>query len=552
MKEIVKIFALGGLDENGKNLYVVDINEDLYIFDAGIRYPEESLLGIDIILPGINYLFENRHRIKAFFISHGHDENMGAIPFLCEEIQAPVFATKLTIALIKDAAKRYKKEEVNIPFVEIKRDETIHVDDKTIYAFAVTHGSSEAVGYALETKHGLIVYSGDYILDFSADEPYRSDFNRISYLSTKPTLCLLTDSYNSTYKGMVSPNHKIYHRLCQIMEDVKGRIFISLYGQNLFGLQEIIAATIKSKRKLLLYTDYSKNILDTLQGLYENPFIDEKNISTNPLEVNSVILVMDLGSKVFETLTKIAESNENEDSLKITEEDAFILASPPHTGTELMYAKILDKLYRTNAQIFNISSKEMVSMHAGSQDLKMLLSILKPKYYMPIRGYYIKMIENAKLAVDLGYNHNNILVYDNGMVANFEDGVLIRSHESVECKEIMVDGIGIGDVGSVVINDRRKLSSDGVMILGISFSMSTRKIVAGPDIQMRGLIFLKDANEIVNKISGIFEKTVFDYVQKPGLVDFNELRNICKENISRVVRSDLGKDPMILPVIISV
>lgn len=301
-----------------------------------------------------------------------------------------------------------------------------------------------------------------------------------------------------------------------------------------------------------MYTDYSKNILDTLQGLYENPFIDEKNISTNPLEVNSVILVMDLGSKVFETLTKIAESNENEDSLKITEEDAFILASPPHTGTELMYAKILDKLYRTNAQIFNISSKEMVSMHAGSQDLKMLLSILKPKYYMPIRGYYIKMIENAKLAVDLGYNHNNILVYDNGMVANFEDGVLIRSHESVECKEIMVDGIGIGDVGSVVINDRRKLSSDGVMILGISFSMSTRKIVAGPDIQMRGLIFLKDANEIVDKISGIFEKTVFDYVQKPGLVDFNELRNICKENISRVVRSDLGKDPMILPVIISV
>lgn len=397
MKEIVKIFALGGLDENGKNLYVVDINEDLYIFDAGIRYPEESLLGIDIILPGINYLFENRHRIKAFFISHGHDENMGAIPFLCEEIQAPVFATKLTIALIKDAAKRYKKEEVNIPFVEIKRDETIHVDDKTIYAFAVTHGSSEAVGYALETKHGLIVYSGDYILDFSADEPYRSDFNRISYLSTKPTLCLLTDSYNSTYKGMVSPNHKIYHRLCQIMEDVKGRIFISLYGQNLFGLQEIIAATIKSKRKLLLYTDYSKNILDTLQGLYENPFIDEKNISTNPLEVNSVILVMDLGSKVFETLTKIAESNENEDSLKITEEDAFILASPPHTGTELMYAKILDKLYRTNAQIFNISSKEMVSMHAGSQDLKMLLSILKPKYYMPIRGYYIKMIKMPNL-----------------------------------------------------------------------------------------------------------------------------------------------------------
>ncbi len=552
MKELVKIFALGGLDENGKNLYVVDVDGDLYVFDAGIRYPEESLLGIDIILPGINYLFENKYRIKGFFISHGHDENMAAIPFLCEDIQAPVYATKLAIAFIKDAAKRFQKDDSTIPFVEIQRDETLNVANRNIYTFAVTHGSSEAVGFALETNHGLIVYSGDFILDFSANDSYRSDFNRISFLSTKPTLCLLTDSYNSAYKGMVTPNHKIYSRVSQILEETKGRVFVSLYGQNLFGLEEVVAAAIKNKRKILLYTDYAKNMIQTLTNLYNKEFIPEKMITTNPHESNSVILIIDMGSEVFKTLTDIAEANESEQSLLITNEDSFILASPPHTGTELMYAKILDKLYRTNAKIINFNSKQVISMHAGSEDLKMLLSIFKPKYYMPVRGYYIKMIENAKLAIDLGYNHNNILVYDNGMVANFEDGTLIRSNESVECKEIMVDGIGIGDVGSVVINDRRKLSKDGVMVLGISFSMATRKIVAGPDIQMRGLIFLKDANEIVDKISKTFEQVVYEFVQKPGLVDFNELRNICKENICKIVRSDLGKDPMILPVIISV
>lgn len=552
MKEYIKIFALGGLDENGKSLYVVDVDGDLYVFDAGIRYPEESLLGIDIILPGINYLFEHKNRIKAFFISHGHDENMGAIPFLCEDIKVPVFATKLAIAFIKNTAKRFNKEDVEIPFVEIKRNDTVQVAGRLIHSFAVTHGSSDAVGYALETKSGMIVYSGDYILDFSAQEAYRSDFQRISQLSAKPTLCLLTDSYNSAYKGSVAPNHKLFTKLNQVVEDTKGRVFVSLYGQNLFALEEVIHVATKNKRKIMLYTPYSENLLSTIEEINNKEYISSKTLTNNPYDINTIILVMENGSKVFEHLTNIAEANNSDESLKINEDDVFVLATPPHTGTELMYAKILDKLYKTNAKIVNISSKEVISMHAGSEDLKMVISIFRPKYYMPVRGYYIKMIENAKLAIELGYNHNNILVYDNGMVANFEDGILVRSFENVECKEIMVDGVGIGDVGSVVINDRRKLASDGVMVLGISFSMATRKIVAGPDIQMRGLIFLKDAENIVNKVSQIFESTVYDFVQKPGLVDFNELRNLCKENICRVVRSELGKDPMILPVIISV
>lgn len=554
MKEIVKIFALGGLDENGKNLYVVDVNEDLYIFDAGIRYPEESLLGIDVILPGINFLFENRRRIKGFFITHGHDENMGAIPYLCEEIDnVPIYGTKTTLAFIKDVARRYKKKINPEQLVEIIPGNDLVVAGRNIFFFEVTHGSGDAVAYALETKHGLVVYSGDFIIDYSAEPPYKFDLKKLMELSNKPTLCLLSESYNATYKGHVSPNYKLSNRLSQILDDVSGRVIVSLYGQNMLGIKEVLTCANKYKRKIYLYGDYSKYIIEFLRKLDNTAYIDRVGFTNNIYEKNTIILVCELGNKVFDLLTKISSFNEDgENELKLMEEDAFVIASPAHTGTEVSFAKNLDKLYKTGASVYNISSKEVISMHAGSEDLKVLLSVLKPKYYMPVRGYYMKMIDNAKIAMDLNYNHKNILVYDNGMVATFENGEFMPSFENVECSEIMVDGIGIGDVGSVVINDRRKLAKDGVMIIGISFSMQTRQIVAGPDVQMRGLIFLKDADYIIKVVGNEFERIVYNYVQSPGLVDFNELRQICKEQITKLIKNELGKDPMVLPVIISV
>ena len=553
MKEIVKIFALGGLDENGKNLYVVDVNDDLYIFDAGIRYPEESLLGIDIILPGINFLFENRRRIKGFFLTHGHDENMGAIPFLCEEIDdVPIYATKTTIAFVKDAANRYKKVIKNSQFVEIIPGNDFVVANRNIYTYEVTHGSGDAVAYALETNYGLVVYSGEYIVEYAGEYPYRFDFRKLIELSKKNVLCLLSESYNASYKGHVSPNYKLLNKILQISDDVKGRMIVSLYGQNMYGLKEVLTCAYRTHRKIYLYGEYSNYILDLLKALNYGDQIKKLKFTNNIFEKNCLILVCELGGKVFDLLSKISEIDNGENELKLNEDDAFIIASPAHTGTEVSFAKILDKLHRTGAMVYNISNKEVLSMHAGSEDLKLLLSVLKPKYYMPVRGYYMRLIDNAKLALELNYNHNNILVYDNGMVANFENGEFVPSFENVECNEIMVDGIGIGDVGNVVINDRRKLSHDGVMIVGISFSMQTRQIVAGPDVQMRGLIFLKDADYIIKIVGEAFEKIVYDFVQTPGIVDFNDLRMICKEQITKLVKAELGKEPMVLPVIISV
>lgn len=552
MSENVKIYALGGMDENGKSLYVVEYNNQLYIFDAGLRYPEEALLGIDVILPGFQYLMSRKDSIKGVFLTHGHDENMGALPFIIEEIgDLDVYGTNFTLLSLYQTAERFNKNIRSARFHVINGNQSFLVNGMKIHAFSVTHGVPNACGYALETDNGLIVYPGDFILDFSEKAPYETNLARIMDIAKKPTLALLAESYNSTYNGFVAPNNHIFKRLCNICDEVKGRIFVSMYGQTIFQLQEIINCAKQSRRKLFLYTRQVRETVALLKNEIEGFDIPSNLITNNIFEHDCIVVVSELGNKVFEKLNEIAVANSTDKSLKINTEDAFVIASPAHAGTELSFARILDNLYRTNAQIFNIS-KEYVSMHAGSEDIKTILSIFKPKYYIPVRGYYNKLVENAKLALEVGYNHGNILVYDNGMVATFKDGELVRSLESVTADEIMVDGIGIGDVGNVVINDRRKLQQDGVMIVGVSFSMATRKIVAGPDIQMRGFILNKSATAFVDKVSKCFSQTVYEFVQKPGLVDFNELRNLCKERIQMLVKSEVDREPMILPVIISV
>lgn len=552
MNENVKIFALGGMDENGKSLYVVDYNYQLYVFDAGLRYPEESLLGIDVILPGFQYLIAHKDRIRGIFLTHGHDENMGALPFILEEIkEVDVYGTNFTLLSLYQTADRFNKNIRSARFHVINGNESFKVNGMTVHAFSITHSVPNACGYALETDHGMIVYPGDFILDFSAKAPYDTNLPRIMEIAKKPTLALLAESYNSTYHGFVSPNHHLSNKLSTILDEVKGRVFVSVYGQTIYQIQEIIDLARISKRKIFLYTRQVRETVALLKDEVEGFKIPENLLTNNIFEHNCIVIVSELGNKVFEKLDEIARANETDKSLKINSEDAFVIASRAHAGTELSFARILDKLYKTNAQVFTVS-KDYVSMHAGSEDLKTILSIFKPKYYIPVRGYYNKLVENAKLALDQGYNHQNILVYDNGMVATFENGVQVRSADNIQADEVMVDGIGIGDVGNVVINDRRKLKQDGVMIIGVSFSMSTRKIVAGPDIQMRGVILNKSSNSFTDKVSKCFSETVFNFVQKPGLVDFNELRTLCKEKVSALVKAEVDKEPMILPVIISV
>ena len=553
MQENIKIFALGGLDENGKSLYVVSYNEQLYIFDAGLRYPEEKLLGVDIILPDYEYLLSVKDQIRGIFLTHGHDENIGALPFILEEIPGvDVYATNFTLLSLFNSAKRLKKNINSAIFHRITENQTFIVNGMTVHSFAVTHSVPESCGFALETEKGLIVYPGDFIIDFSARPPYSCNVERMLELAKKPTLALLSESYNASYQGYVNPTQHILPKIVPILEETKGKVFVSIYGQTISQFEELLKAAIQTKRKVYLYTAFSKDIFDLLKKHIESFTFDDSLFTTNIFENDTLVIISELGNKVFEQLTNLAE-NKDENSLHPAMDDTIVIASPAHTGTELSFARILDKLYKTEARVVNLT-KDITSMHAGSEDLKTMLSIFKPKYYIPVRGYYSKMIENAKIALNLGYNHKNIFVYDNGMVINIRNGEIVPAtvdQDFIQCSEIMVDGIGIGDVGNVVINDRRKLQQDGTMIIGISFSMMSRKIVTPPEIQIRGFK-VADERAFKDRIGTLFREVVHEYIQKPGLIDFNELRQLCKDRILEQIRTEMDKEPMVLPVIISV
>lgn len=554
MKNIVKIFALGGLDENGKNLYVLEINSDIFVFEAGLKFPETLSTGVDMIIPDISYLEKNKKRVKAYFISHGHDDIMGALPYLIQKVPAPVYCTRVTQYMIEDTATRFN-QDVKFDFHIVKSEETITIAGHEVIFFSTTHSISESLGIAVETGNGLVVYTGDFIIDYEALPQFRTDINLLSRIGDRKVLCLMTESIACDKGGHTSPNHKITPIIEPIFSEKSGRIILSFYSQNMFGIREAIDLAIKYKRRIYVQDKGLQSILKNsteFGTLMIPPYLylraDEVN---RPGNEDAVILIGGLGESVFLTLGKIAGGEDKYVMVRPT--DNIVIASPSIPGLEVLSTKIIDELYKTGAKVTNIKSKQVVSMHARAEDIKMMISLLTPKYYLPVKGEYRNLVTNAQIAVgmQLGYNHTNVFVYDNGMVAYFEDGVYKGCSETFDLHEIMIDGLGFGDVGSSVITDRQKLADDGVLILGISVDSKAKEIVAGPDIQMRGLIFLKDADYFLAELVKTYESMVNEALNK-NEINNSDTRVKIRDRLVGLVRRFTGKAPLILPVILDV
>jgi ribonuclease J len=555
MSNKVKVFALGGLDENGKNMYVVEINNDIFVFEAGIKYPESSMPGIDFIIPDTGYLIKNKHRVKAYFIGHGHDDIMAALPYVLKEIPAPIYCSRITAELIKLSARRIKMNP-NFNFKIVKPNTIMNMEGYEATFFSTTHSVGESLGIGLETGNGLIVYTSDFIIDYGALPQYRTDINMLSRLREKKVLLLMSESIECYVPGHTSPGHKLTPLVETNFKEHKGRIVMTFYTQNLFGVREALDLAVKTKRKIFVHDKEMQEILGfvTEFGILSIPpalFISKDELS-RPGNEDVLVLISGIGEHLYQTLEKLVLTQTDTDfSFKTS--DLIIIASPSIPGLEVLNAKVTDSLYKTGCKIINIKKKQLFSMHAHSEDIKMMLSMLKPKYYMPVKGEFRHLVANAQVALSMGvgYNHTNTFVCDNGMVVNLEDGNFKGFNDSIEVGEVLIDGLGIGDVGSQVITDRQKLSDNGVMILGISVDKSSKKIIAGPDIQMRGLIFLKDADDFLKNLVRLFQNLVEEALER-GQIDDEDTRVKIRDKVNIFVRKSTGKDPMVLPVIISI
>lgn len=560
-KSVVKLTPIGGQAENGKSMYCLEIDDQWFIIDAGYRFPEVDKLGVDVIIPNFDYLKENKDKIKAIFITHGHDDVMGALPYLLQEVNVPIYTTDLTADLIDQLLQRYMRHSHVSYKYKIKRvnmNATIKVAGVTVEFFPITHSIPGSVGLAFLTPNGYVVYSSEFIIDFGAPERFRCNIQKMMEIGKKGVLALLCESSYSKNDGYTSPKHKLTDKIESIFEDATGRIIISSYAQNAFRTQEIAQLAKKYNRKICFYGRDKYDNTNTIMriarhtkrpilDIHPSYIADSKAISDKKNMDKLVVLLSGSPRRIYHDILDIIDGGD--EKLKLQESDTFIVASPVLPGTEKIANRAINELYKTDTQIHVLKNKELQSMHASEEDIKVLIQILNPKYFIPIKGEYQHFVAVSDVAKKMSIKDDYIIIVDNGEIITFNYGKLQDYRDSITIEDVMIDGLGIGDVGVKVIDDRNQLQNDGVVIIGMTIDGKTKEIVANTDVQTRGFIYLKDSENIVRAIIEMAEKELEAY-KKDDNGDIRDVRQTIKDKANRYIIKETGKRPVILPVII--
>ena len=551
----IKVMALGGLDEEGKDLYVIEVNDDIFVINAGFKYPDKNTPGIDFIISDFSYLVENKHRVKAYILTKTKKNNFGGIPYIYKEVKAPIYCTNLTKIKLLEFSKQYM-QACDYKFELVSLPGQIKIDNYIIDLFSTCCSMPETFGFSIRTNVGNIVYCGDFIVDYSNEKYFNLDLNTLGKIAEFPTLLLLSDSLNSTNPGYCSPNHRLYPILERYFKEAPGRIFIGLSTENYYHYNEVYKICASYNKKICIYDEEGKAIYN-LRKYSQNDFFDPRNIVSlddimRVKENELVILISGEGEKLYEKLSILA-SGENEDKvIRIQEQDTFIMAYPPSDRNEVVATSTIDELYKSGCHVKYVTRKDLAKMHAYEEDLKMVLSLLKPKFYLPIQGYYVNLLSNAKLAFDMriGLTHNNIFLFDNGFSFLYENGECkldFNLDNKVKIGDVMIDGIGVGDVVNEIISERTRLSEDGVVVLSIGISKTSRDISFSPDVQMRGFLFLKDKEaDLMNKeITKIFvdESTIWALETKD--FDSSKVESQINKKILNFLLKTYNRNPVI-------
>lgn len=546
----IKVVALGGLDEMGKNCYVIEVDNDAFVVEAGLKYPNSAIPGVDIIIPDFEYVRNIASRVKAIVITHGHDDQYGALPYLLNICKAPVYATETTIRMIQSTlSSRFRKLD-SAHFVKVKPSDTVDIAGHTFDFFQTTHSVAESFGFALHTRFGNIVYTSDFMSDYSPLKGFQFDLPKVSRLSeSEKTFLLMTESESADKPGIASPRHKITPHIQSLFEDTPGKIFVSLYFQNFYNIQEVLNLATRYHKKVCIANPDQVPFFDKMAEVGDLVIPKDMRITAQQIKENSsrdiLILVTGSGDELYKYCKDICYGNVP--GIKVETRDVWIDAAPSVPGTEVSYTDASDTIFRTDCKVLTLGRKVLASMHAHEEDLKMMISLLRPRYYMPVKGEYRLLMDNAKLAIDLGIglNHFNTFVFDNGMALAFdEQGKPVRKLIMVKSGDVMVDGTSVGDVKEQAIYERQKMADGGVVLIGIPYSSSKKKAISTPDVQMRGFLYLRESESIINQIASV----AVSYAN--GLLStgtgVNDIEWKTADKVSKFLYKQTDKDPMIV------
>ncbi len=557
MKEIgdfmekIRFMALGGLDEEGRNMSVIEIDNEIYVFDAGIKYPKADQLGVEVVIPDTSYLKKNKSKVKAIFITHGHDDVMAALPYVIKEVNAPIYTTSLIALMIEDMFKENKIKNTSI--FKIKRNGEFKVGSRKMLAFGQTHSIPDTFGIAIDTQQGYIVHSSEFMIDFDIrNESFASDLANLSEIGKKGVFLLTAESSYADKEGFTAPNHRIANKVESVFQESTGRIIVTMYEQNIYRIIEMLELAQKYKKKVFFYGERQRQLLDHIEklGYYKIPKgLEVKRAQFKNEQKDVMILVSDVGPNVFRKMSRIAMGEDN--VIEMQKDDYVIVASPPVPGSETPSTEMMNELHKDSIKTKTLSYKQVLSMHASQEDLKMMIALLKPKFYLPVKGEYKNLFINANIASGMGLSPANVLILDNGQVAEFIDGKLKSTQEILPLEDVLIDGKDHLDTSGLVLRDRQTLSTDGALIVGIVLNNKNKAVLGGPDIQSRGVIYLKDSENIMKEVGNILESTI-ERLVKEKKYDNISARNEARDLMSKYIYKQTGKRPMILPVIIEI
>ena len=538
----IKIFGLGGLNENGKNCYVVEVNDDIFVFDCGLKYATGNLLGIDYIIPDFSYLEKNKNRIKGVFITHGHQENMGSVADLVEHIpDIKIYATKFTkYALIEDGVP-----EKNI--MEIKVHKKITFGENSIFPIAISHSVPDAVMYVLYTKDGSICYTGDFTIDPSMMGSYEMDLGKIAYVGKQGVLCLLSESIFSENPGHTSPKHKLIDFFKDVIKHNEKRIIFSVLPDHLYTIEEIFNACANTHRKIVVMGKKLQNIIAySIENNYLN--VEDGIIGdlSNLKDENVIILISDDRANPYANINKIFTGYDKFVNLLPT--DTIVFAQPKYDSSEKLFVKMENELAKFGCNVIDIPNKYSILQHASKEDLMLMIKLVNPMYYMPVKGDYRYMVGNANVASSLGIPAENIILKQNGDVVNITDKKIEDKFEHINVDDIFIDGKSSDDIGDLVIKDREVLAENGIVLISATVSKKDKVLLVGPEIVTRGFIYVKDSKEMIEEIKKICEKVINDNIT-PKYVDYNLIRQQIREDLGRYLYEETECKPMIIAVV---
>lgn len=547
----VKIIPLGGLHEIGKNLTLVEYRDDIIIIDCGMTFPEDEMLGIDVVIPDVTYLENNRHRIRGLVLTHGHEDHIGAIPYVLRKLDLDIYGTGLTIGLLENKLKEHRLSRDKLHVVSA--GDVVKLGKMEVEWINVNHSIPDACALAIKTPLGYVYHSGDFKVDFTPISGEPINLTRIAEIGQKGVLAMIGESTNVLREGYTMSESKVgetFNRLFQSLSD--NRIIIATFASNVHRVQQIINSAEKYGRKVVLSGRSMVNVTETARKLGQfrvkkDTFIDIKDMDKYD---DSELVLITTGSQgePMSALTRIAYGEHRK--IQLTPNDAIILSATPIPGNENAVTKVINRLLERGAKvIYETLSEIHVSGHACQEELKLILSLVKPKYFIPAHGEVRHLMKHAKIAQQMGMDEENIFIMENGncLEISQKSAKLVGD---VPSGNILVDGLGVGDVGNIVLRDRRHLSEDGLIIVVISLTKEG-KVVSGPDIISRGFVYVRESEDLIEDAKNVVRKILNDD-SRDNLRDWNGLKSDIRDNLRSYIFKNTKRNPMILPIIMEV